>query len=88
LEVKDFMQNLEDSATTTAVRRRPRRNPPSNRPVTVTVNDACAMLGIGRSLAYLLIAKRKLRTALIGSRRVVFVDSIEALAEENAASTT
>jgi excisionase family DNA binding protein len=45
-------------------------------PVTLTINDACAAIGIGRTLAYELIKSGDLRTIKIGKRRLVTTQSI------------
>jgi excisionase family DNA binding protein len=62
---------------TTPVRGRPRRN--QHKPVSVTIDDTCQMIGIGRTKVYELIAQGRLQTVCIGTRRVVLVASIEAL---------
>lgn len=43
------------------------------------VNEFCAAYGVGRATAYKLMKQGKLRTALIGGRRVIPVDAAEAL---------
>jgi predicted DNA-binding transcriptional regulator AlpA len=43
------------------------------------VNEFCAAYGLSRSTAYKLMKTGKLRTVLIGGRRVVPVDAAEAL---------
>lgn len=54
-----------------------RREPP--RPLAVTVADACHITGLGRTKVYELIAQQKLKAVAIGRRRLVLVESIEAL---------
>jgi excisionase family DNA binding protein len=48
------------------------------------VNEFCATYGLSRSTAYKLMKQGKLRTVLIGGRRVVPVDAAEALLKEAA----
>ncbi|WP_296707186.1 helix-turn-helix domain-containing protein [Rhodoblastus sp.] len=45
------------------------------------VNEFCEAYGVSRSTAYRLIAEGKLETVKIGNRRLVPVDSAEALLE-------
>ncbi len=48
------------------------------------VNEFCAAYGVSRSTAYKLIAAGKLKTILIGKRRLIPVDAAEALLGEAA----
>jgi hypothetical protein len=59
-------------------RRKPPRLPPPQ-PVTTTIKGASAMTGLGLTKINELIAEQKLKSVCIGRRRLVFVDSIEAL---------
>ena len=45
----------------------------------VSVNEACSMLGLGRSSMYRLIGEGRLKTKRIGRRTLVEIDSIEDL---------
>lgn len=55
---------------------------PSPSPRTVSINDAASMLGIGRSTVYGLLKFGELSSIHIGRRRVVTVQSIDALVEK------
>lgn len=50
-------------------------------PLTVTVADACAALGIGRTKLYELIGAGQLETFKIGKRTLIKTASIRALVE-------
>lgn len=50
-------------------------------PITVTVNDAKRVLGVGHTTLYRLIGEGKLATMKIGRRTLVKTDSIRALVE-------
>ncbi|GEO80281.1 MerR family transcriptional regulator [Pararhodospirillum oryzae] len=50
-------------------------------PILVPVEVAGKMLGIGRTSVFGLIKTNDMETAKIGSRRLVYVESIRALAE-------
>lgn len=47
--------------------------------LTLSIPEACAFLGIGRSSLYGLISSGDLQTILIGKRRLVPVDSLRNL---------
>ena len=68
---------MHASVKPTSKRRLSRGEPP--KPITVTINSACAMTGLGRTKIYELIKQRELKTVTIGTRRLVLVSSIEAL---------
>ncbi|MDR6787652.1 excisionase family DNA binding protein [Sphingomonas sp. BE138] len=51
-------------------------------PLTVTVKEALAMIGIGRTSFYELIAGGEITTVKIGRRRLVHVESLRRLAAE------
>ena len=53
-------------------------------PLTVSLEDGAAMLGVSRSTFYTLIADEKIETIKIGRRRLARVASIERLAETGA----
>lgn len=53
-------------------------------PVTLTINDACKAIGLGRSKLYELIADKQLETVKLGGRTLVKVSSIKALVGEAA----
>lgn len=53
------------------------------KPVSVTVNDACRITGLGRTKVYELIADGPLKSVAIGRRRLVLYASIEALLEQS-----
>jgi len=57
--------------------RRSRRDSPKR--ISVTVDEACHITGLGRTKIYELIGQQKLKTVAIGRRRLVLYDSIEAL---------
>ncbi len=50
---------------------------PHGLPVTVSVEEAALLLGIGRTIAYRLVLARDLRSVKIGGRRLVIRTSIE-----------
>ncbi len=50
---------------------------PRGLPVTVSVDEAALLLGIGRTVAYRLVLARDLRSVKIGGRRLVVRASIE-----------
>lgn len=50
-------------------------------PLTITVNDACKVLGLGRSKIYDLIAKGRLETLKIDKRTLIKTASIRALVD-------
>ena len=52
---------------------------PGVEPRLVSINDAAAMLGVGRDTIYKLLKSGKLRSLKFGSRHVVVVASIDAL---------
>ncbi len=47
------------------------------RPIVVCVEEAAALLGIGRTLAYQLVLAHELRSVKVGRRRLVIRASIE-----------
>lgn len=65
------------------------RSPTSNvkendmEPVSVTVNDACRMIGCCRNLIYNLINEDKLESYHIGKRRLIKTDSIKKFVAES-----
>ncbi len=48
-------------------------------PITITVPDALRLSGIGRTKLYELIAEGRLKSTLIGKRRLVVYSSLERL---------
>lgn len=48
----------------------------------LTVEDVCRELGIGRSTAYKLLKKKKIKSCKIGSRIVVKKEALERYIEE------
>lgn len=50
--------------------------------LTVTVNDALLMIGVGRTRFYELVAVGQITTIKIGRRRLVHVESLRRLAAE------
>lgn len=50
-------------------------------PLTITVNDACKALGLGRSKIYDLIAKGRLEVLKIDKRTLIKTASIRALVD-------
>lgn len=51
-----------------------------SRPITVTVNNALELTGLGRTKLYELISQGTIKTVTIGRRRLVVYASLEALA--------
>ncbi len=51
-------------------------------PLTVTVKEALAMIGIGRTSFYELVAGGEITTVKIGRRRLVHAESLRRLAAE------
>ena len=51
-------------------------------PLTITVNDACKALGLGRTKIYELIGEGKLRTIKIGRRTLITTESIRRLVDD------
>lgn len=49
--------------------------------ITTTVKGACEMTGLGKTKLYELIANGTVKTATVGRRRLIAVDSIKALVE-------
>lgn len=52
-------------------------------PITVTVADACAMLGVKRTLLFALLKAGRLERCRFSSRTVVTVESIKRLVAES-----
>jgi excisionase family DNA binding protein len=48
------------------------------------INEFCAAYGLGRTKTYDLIKRGKLRTVLVGGRRLIHKDDAEALFSEKA----
>ena len=74
------MQSI--TARDAAARRKSRREAP--RPIAVPVNEACAIGGFGRTVAYALMAEGRLASTKVRGRRLVFVSSIENVLREGA----
>jgi excisionase family DNA binding protein len=75
----------------TAILEPPRIKPPRIDPpkqITTTIKGAAAMTGLGLTKINELIGKRKLKSVCVGRRRLVFVDSIEALLNAAAEKST
>jgi excisionase family DNA binding protein len=53
-------------------------------PVTVTVSNAMAAIGIGQTKIYELINNGTLKTVRVGRRRLIKTDSIRALVDQAA----
>jgi excisionase family DNA binding protein len=53
-------------------------------PVLVSIPDAARLLGIGKTKCYELLAKGSLSAVTIGSRRLVKLESVKALADGGA----
>ena len=56
----------------------------SLKPVSVTIEEAKRLTGLGRTTLYALMAEGKLKTTTIGRRRLVLYSSIEKLVGETA----
>jgi excisionase family DNA binding protein len=66
------------TASDIATLRQPASEPiPAGLPVTVGVDQAALLLGIGRTVAYRLVLAGELRSVKIGGRRLVIRTSIE-----------
>jgi excisionase family DNA binding protein len=65
-------------------KRRPTRRQEPER-LAVPVNDACKIIGLGRTAIYDLIAQGKLKSVAIGRRRLVLYSSIKALLQPQTA---
>ena len=65
-------------------KRRPTRRKEPER-LAVPVDDACTITGLSRSSIYDLIADGRLKSVMIGRRRLVLMRSIEALLQPQAA---
>jgi excisionase family DNA binding protein len=63
--------------------RHDRRTEPKR--IAATVDDTCHITGLGRTKIYELIAQGRLRAVAIGRRRLVLMDSIEAVLKPGAA---
>lgn len=50
------------------------------KPITLTVNDTLKIVGCGRTMLYSMIKEGKIKTILIGRRRLVVFASLEELA--------
>ena len=57
----------------------------SQKPITVTIQTARRITGLGNTTIYELIKQRKLKTVAIGRRRLVIYSSIEELMGSQAA---
>lgn len=53
-------------------------------PITASVNRAREISGLGNTKIYELIKSGELRSTLVGTRRLIFVDSLRALLEKGA----
>ena len=58
--------------------RRPSLQPPMQRK-TATIQEATCMTGLGATTINCLIKRGELRSAKVGRRRLVFIDSLDAL---------
>ncbi|MDE3017252.1 MAG: helix-turn-helix domain-containing protein [Pseudomonadota bacterium] len=56
--------------------------PIKSKPITVTVNSALDLTGLGRTKLYELIGSGQLKTVTIGRRRLIVYSSLEALAQD------
>ncbi len=52
------------------------------RPVTVTVQRAQAITGLGHTTIHALLKEGRLKSTTVGNRRLIFFDSIETLLAE------
>ncbi len=53
--------------------------------LSATIDDTCHITGLGRTTVYELIAEGKLKSVAIGRRRLILMQSIEALLQPKAA---
>ncbi len=54
-------------------------NAPTPRPISVTVQTARKLTGLGNTTIYQLIKQGKLKSVVIGRRRLILYDSLESL---------
>jgi excisionase family DNA binding protein len=59
------------------------RYPTKAKPLAVTVSRACALVGVGRTKMYELIASGRVRSVKIDARRLVDYESLEVLLRLN-----
>ncbi len=57
-------------------------NIPSERPLAFRVDDFCRKIGIGRTTFYELIKEKKIKTVIIGGRRLVPATEADRLLSE------
>lgn len=58
---------------------RVRRPAPPVQPKLLPINGACQALGVSRSMVYRLIREGRLRSVMLGSRRMIPMDAIDEL---------
>jgi len=58
-----------------------------NKPITVTIPQACKLTGLGRSTIYRLFDEDKLKRLKAGSRTLIRVDDLEAYVDSLTPST-
>jgi excisionase family DNA binding protein len=56
------------------------------KPLTVSIEEACRLIGVGRTTMWQLIKSRRVATVSVGRRRLVIYASLEALCSEGTAS--
>ena len=56
-------------------------------PITVTIDDACDIIGIGRSKLYEMVRTGELRAVKVGGRSLIVVASIRAAIERAIAAS-
>lgn len=77
---------MSGNATHSSSRRRPSRVPPL-KPLTLTMQQASAVTGLGLSKLYQKIRDGTLRTIMVDGRRLVFYSSLEAMLPDDAATS-
>jgi excisionase family DNA binding protein len=78
MDTEDLMNKVKELPGT---RIAPSTAAPAIEPALVSINDAAAYLGLGRTRVYELIAAREIDACRIGARTLVRVSSLKALAD-------
>ena len=53
--------------------------PPGPKSITISIATLCQALGIGRSTAFKMVRERQVSSLLLGRKRLITVESVEAL---------
>lgn len=49
-----------------------------NKPITLTVKGFCELTSLGRTTAYKMLAEGRIQSCLVGRRRLITMESVEA----------